>query len=97
MVRVGALFENNAFLAVSLAAFTPIPFKVFTIAGGFFSISLPIFLIASIIGRFARFLFVGYLAKRYGRRALGIIYRHFNYFGLGLGVLALIYMILRIL
>ena len=33
---VGGLYSENAFLAIFAAAFTPIPFKVFTIAAGVF-------------------------------------------------------------
>jgi len=32
--HVGALYQDNAFLAIFTAAFTPIPYKVFTIAAG---------------------------------------------------------------
>jgi membrane protein YqaA with SNARE-associated domain len=39
MNTVGGLFNKNAFLAIFTAAFTPIPYKVFTIAGGFFEIN----------------------------------------------------------
>lgn len=66
METVGRLFADNAFLAIFTAALTPIPYKVFTIASGFFGISIPIFIIGSILGRGMRFFAVAYLTKRWG-------------------------------
>lgn len=56
--RVQTLYEQNAFWAILGAAFTPIPYKVFTIAAGIFSISLTVLILASVVGRFGRFLLV---------------------------------------
>ena len=49
------LFEKYGVLTILIASLTPIPYKVFTIAAGLFSFSLPLFIVASIIGRGARF------------------------------------------
>ena len=59
-VHVGELYGNNAFLAIVTAAFTPIPYKVFTIAAGVFheSVGLGTLMLASSIGRTARFALV---------------------------------------
>jgi membrane protein YqaA with SNARE-associated domain len=51
-------YERWGFLAILGAAFTPIPFKVFTISAGIFKISVVVLLVASCIGRFARFFLV---------------------------------------
>jgi len=48
-------YDEYGFLAILIAAFTPIPFKVFTITAGVFGISLPVLLLASVLGRSARF------------------------------------------
>ena len=48
---VAVKFQNDAFLAVFLASFTPIPYKVFAVAGGVFQINVGIFILASIITR----------------------------------------------
>lgn len=53
--RVRTLYLENAFLAIVTAAFTPIPFKVFTLASGVFGVPLPVLLVASALGRSARF------------------------------------------
>jgi len=78
LVRVGVLFTANAFLAIFTAGFTPIPYKVFTIASGFFHIQFPIFLFASILSRGARFMLVAFLADRYGGRVAHLIFRYLD-------------------
>ena len=52
---VESLYQDNAFLWLILSAFTPIPFKIFTIAAGACSVPLPTLIIASLIGRGGRF------------------------------------------
>lgn len=58
--KVGELYGENAFLAILTAAFTPIPYKVFTIAAGVFhaQVGLGTLILASAIGRSARFFVV---------------------------------------
>jgi membrane protein YqaA with SNARE-associated domain len=60
MQYVGSLYQEHAFWSIFAAAFTPIPFKVFTIASGVFSqyVSLSTLICASILGRSARFFLV---------------------------------------
>lgn len=55
---VQGLYAENAFLAILAAAFTPIPYKVFTISAGIFGISLGVLLAASAVGRLGRFMLV---------------------------------------
>jgi membrane protein YqaA with SNARE-associated domain len=59
-------YEANAWMALFTAAFTPIPYKVFTVAGGVFHISLVTLILASIVGRGARFFLVSGLIWRFG-------------------------------
>ncbi|MCY3002416.1 MAG: DedA family protein [Planctomycetota bacterium] len=56
MVR--AKYDEHAFLAIFGAAFTPIPYKVFTIAAGACAVSIQTLIFASIVGRGARFYLV---------------------------------------
>ena len=93
MSQVGLLFSNNAFLAIFISAFTPIPYKVFTITAGFFRINFLIFLLASLFGRGLRFFLVGYLMNRFGPALGRTMYKYFNLFALGL-VLCLISVVL---
>jgi membrane protein YqaA with SNARE-associated domain len=72
-------YQENAFLAVFTAGFTPIPYKVFTIAAGVFEVALPVFLIASLLGRSARFFLVAELVKRIGPPVLPFIEKHLGW------------------
>ena len=49
-----------------LAGFTPLPYKVFTIASGLISFDLIIFIFTSIISRGLRFFLVSYLSSKFG-------------------------------
>lgn len=77
--------------AVGVAGFTPIPYKVFTIAAGFFEMNFPIFIIASLISRSARFFAVagsiGLLFDKYGVRIKQFIDKYFNALALAFVVL----------
>ncbi|MEX0919112.1 MAG: VTT domain-containing protein [Candidatus Paceibacterota bacterium] len=75
---VGRLFADNAFWAIFISAFTPIPYKVFTISAGFFRLDLIIFIIASTIGRGLRFFILGYLLKHFGAATGRYLYKYFN-------------------
>lgn len=83
-------YTQNAFLAVFTAAFTPIPYKVFTIAGGVFQISLFTLILASILGRGLRFFGVSLLIFWFGASIRDFIDRYFN-------ILTLVFTILLIL
>lgn len=76
VTQIGIDFADNAVLALMLAAFTPIPFKVFTIAAGFFKINFILFIITCIIGRALRFSLVGYLSAKFGRSAVTLFSKH---------------------
>lgn len=75
---VGGKYEENAFLAILGAAFTPIPYKVFTIAAGVFKIHLFELILASAIGRSARFFLEAGLIYFYGARIKSFIDKYFN-------------------
>ena len=49
-----------------LAGFTPLPYKVFTIASGLIGFNLFIFILISIISRGLRFFIVSYLSYKFG-------------------------------
>jgi membrane protein YqaA with SNARE-associated domain len=83
---VGQLFAENAFTAIFLAAFTPIPFKVFTIIAGLFKINLLVFVLAAFLGRGMRFFVISYMLRRYGKQVSGFIYKYFNMFSLVVAV-----------
>ena len=49
-----------------LAGFTPLPYKVFTIASGLIGFNLLIFIIVSLISRSLRFFIIAYLSYKFG-------------------------------
>ncbi len=65
-------------VAVFAAAFTPIPYKVFTVAAGVSHLDLLPFVGASLAGRGGRFFLVGGVVRLFGDRAREIIDRYFN-------------------
>ncbi|MDR2644209.1 MAG: DedA family protein [Planctomycetaceae bacterium] len=75
---VSGKYDDNAFLAIFTAAFTPIPYKVFTIAAGVCQISILTLIIASIIGRGMRFYLVALLMFVFGTSVRNWIDAHFN-------------------
>ncbi|OGI69092.1 hypothetical protein A3A09_00750 [Candidatus Nomurabacteria bacterium RIFCSPLOWO2_01_FULL_42_20] len=95
--KVQTFYDQNAFWAVFIAAFTPIPYKVFTLAAGVAEINLLAFVLASALGRGLRFLTEGFLLKIFGDKIAGVLYKYFNFFSLLLLVLVLIvlYLILN--
>ncbi|MCB9568735.1 MAG: DedA family protein [Myxococcales bacterium] len=65
-------------VAVFAAAFTPIPYKVFTIAAGVAKLDLLKFIGASLLGRGGRFFLVALVIRLTGQRAKDLIDRYFN-------------------
>ena len=68
MAQVQTWYEEFGFFGVLIAAITPVPYKVFTIASGWFKFDFGLFVLASAIGRPFRFFLVAGLIGRYGER-----------------------------
>ena len=77
-LKVEAWYAGYGAWILFAAAFTPIPFKIFTVAGGALSQPLLPFLLAATIGRAARFFLVAGLFRWAGPRAQPFIDRWFN-------------------
>ncbi|MEW6711721.1 MAG: YqaA family protein [Candidatus Riflebacteria bacterium] len=76
--KVCQSYEENSVFIIFTAAFTPIPYKVFTITAGVSKISLLPFVLASIVGRGARFYLLGILFRKFGQQAREFIEKYFN-------------------
>ncbi|UCC75266.1 MAG: DedA family protein [Gemmatimonadota bacterium] len=76
--RVGELYRANLMIALGTAGFTPIPYKVFTIAAGAFSVPFVPFVLISAASRAARFFLVAGLIRLLGPQIRGLIDRYFN-------------------
>lgn len=72
-------FDENAFVAYFTAALTPIPYKVFTIGGGLFNVSLPLLVAGSILGRGLRFFGLSLLILAFGDRVKPLIEKYFDW------------------
>jgi len=75
---VGELYRQNLIVALGSAGFTPIPYKVFTIAAGGFKVPLLSFVTVSAVSRGARFFLVAGLLKMFGEPVRDLIDRYFN-------------------
>lgn len=71
-------YSQHAFITVFTAAFTPIPYKAITITAGLFKISLLSLVIASAVGRSARFFIVAGLIRIFGEKIQYFIEKYFN-------------------
>lgn len=69
---------KNGFLWMLAFAFLPIPYKVATIAAGSIGLSIPVLLLASILGRGGRFFVVALILRRYGKAAQRIIDKYLH-------------------
>jgi len=84
---VKALYERWDAVAVMVAGFTPIPYKVFTIAAGAFKINFATFMLASLVSRGARFFLIGALIWWLGPGIKDFIDRYFNWLAILFAIL----------
>ena len=59
-------FREWGFWAVLVAGFSPVPYKIFTIGAGLLHLALIPFILASVIGRGARFFLVAWCLAKFG-------------------------------
>ena len=85
--HVMGIYRDYGVEFVFVAAFTPIPYKVFTIAAGVAKVNLPMFVVASILGRGARFFLLATMLRYFGDRAKDFIDKYFGWVTLAAGLL----------
>ena len=76
--RVQGLYDRFDFWAIFFAGLTPIPYKVFTLSAGIFSVNLGVFVVASALSRGLRFFLVAGLIWKFGPTISEFIDRYFN-------------------
>ncbi|MFQ5964940.1 MAG: YqaA family protein [Candidatus Scalinduaceae bacterium] len=86
---VSTSYQSNAFAAIAIAGFTPIPYKVFTIAAGVCKVNLFTLIVASLLGRSGRFFMVAGLLYLFGPKIKIFIEKYFN-------ILTIVFVILLI-
>jgi membrane protein YqaA with SNARE-associated domain len=74
-------FDRWGFWAMFIAGFSPIPYKMFTIAAGALSMALLPFTLASMVGRGLRFFLVAGLMAWGGARMEALLHRHVDRVG----------------
>ena len=92
--ELGEKFQQNDFLAVLAAALTPIPYKIITISAGAFKVNFASFVMASVLGRGARFFGVASLAHYLGKRHKEKIERYIDLISVVIIVLLIIVILL---
>lgn len=76
--KVQTMYNEYGVPVVLIAGFTPIPYKVFTIASGVFGLNFPLFVLASAVSRSARFFLVSTLIFFFGEPIKRVIDKYFN-------------------
>ena len=90
-------FTLYGFWALFIAALTPIPFKLFTIAAGALHMMLLPFILACLLGRAARFYLVAGLVRLGGERMASLLRRYVDIIGWSvLAIIVLVYIYYRI-
>ena len=87
--KVVLQFQEAAGITVFLAGFTPIPFKVITVASGVAQIDFGIFMLSAISSRGLRFFIEGGLFFFFGEPIKAFIDKHFEWLTLAVGILVI--------
>jgi membrane protein YqaA with SNARE-associated domain len=78
-----------------LAGFTPLPYKLFTIASGLIGFNFTIFILISIVSRGLRFFIVSYLSHKFGNTFTNFMNQHgqkwFSIIGILIVIIAIIF------
>lgn len=91
---IASQFYEHSFLALFLASFTPIPFKVFTITAGATKAPFISYLLACVVGRICRFVPQGIALHFYGKKAGMILEKYFNIISIFFGLIVILGFIL---
>ncbi len=75
---LGEVYREWGFWAVFVAGFTPIPYKIFTLAAGAFGLPFSGFVVASVVSRGLRYAIIAYMLKYFGESARSWIEKNFN-------------------
>ena len=85
-----AEFAIYGVLAVGIGAFTPAPFKIFTLTAGMLSMSFIPFLLVSLVGRGAHFYLIALLMAWAGPKMEPVVRKYIEWLGWSIIVLAVI-------
>lgn len=81
------MYDQYGAWVILIKGLTPIPFKLVTIASGFFHFNFPLFVILATITRAARFFLIAALLKRFGQPVQEFIEKRLDLFAWGFLIL----------
>ena len=96
-------FKNNLIISkgfyawlgiLFLAGFTPLPYKVFTIASGLIGFNIIIFVVISLISRGLRFFIISYLSYKFGNLFTRFMEKHGSKWFTIIGILIVLVVII---
>src|SRR5258706_255615 len=95
--RVRNWIDKYGALSVLVACLLPPPFplKLFVVMTGVLELNVLRFAFAIAVGRAFRYLFLGYLAARYGEQAKVILAKYYPWVGLALAILIVVFFAVR--
>lgn len=76
--KVQTMFHRYDTGAIFISAFTPIPFKVFTIAAGVFDLKFSRFILTSLLGRGTRYMLIAGLVYFFGEAVSNFLLHEFD-------------------
>lgn len=88
-------FVTYGVLAVGIGAFTPAPFKIFTITAGMLSMSFIPFLLVSLVGRAAHFYMIALLMAWAGPKMEPVVRKYIEWLGWAIIALAVVGLIIH--
>ena len=74
-------FQTYDVYIILIAGFSPIPYKLFTIAAGMMSMSLFPFVVFSLIARGARYFLISFLVRKFGKMADAWLNKYIDWLG----------------
>ncbi|VAW57047.1 hypothetical protein MNBD_GAMMA07-1878 [hydrothermal vent metagenome] len=83
-------FAAYGVLAVGIGAFTPAPFKIFTVTAGMLSMSFIPFLLVSLVGRAAHFYLIAYAMAWAGPKMEPVVRKYIELLGWAIIALAVV-------
>lgn len=89
-LKARSWFDDWGVVAVFVAGFSPIPYKIFTIAAGAMMLTFPGFVIASIIGRGGRFYLVAAFIVAGGERMSTMLPKYIERIGWAVVVVTIV-------
>lgn len=87
-------FNHGVFWVTLAGAVTPIPYTLVALGAGFMKANVFIFILATLVGRGARYVLVGFLTNRFGEQALALVRRHLLFVTIAFFVAAGVYVLL---